>query len=92
MGRLVLTIIRLSVVSVASLVLLGVIMLPATLKPRSDLLVATGTANTANPAGIKLVFGPLSRNITRTELNQGPRLTLVACGLPLLGVCKATRQ
>ena len=24
-------------------------MLPATLKPRSDLLVATGTANTANP-------------------------------------------
>ena len=49
MGRLVLTIIRLSVVSVASLVLLGVIMLPATLKPRSDLLVATGTANTANP-------------------------------------------
>ena len=52
-------------------------MLPATLKPRSDLLVATGTANTANPAGIKLVFGPLSRNITRTELNQGPRLTLM---------------
>ena len=46
MPRLVLMTTRLSMLSVLSLDLLGVTILPATLKTHSDLLLATGTAKT----------------------------------------------